>query len=97
MAAARAAADAEDIPDVDEGGRPLTKKERTARHRAATKEREAVADAHASRMVPEVRRSAVAPQCPGNQIIFYVRSHPCKIKVNRVDRASGDPKEHHVT
>ena len=63
VAAARAAADAADIPDVDEGGRPLTKKERTARQRAATKEREAVADAHASRMVPEVRRSAVALPC----------------------------------
>ena len=87
MAAARAAADAKDIPDVDEGGRPLTKKERTTLQRAATKEREAVADAQASRMVPEVGCSAVARRCREADHV------PCQKPPlrNRVDRVSCDP------
>ena len=46
-AAARAAEQAGDIPEVDSEGRQLTKKERTALARAAAKERDAVAAAQA--------------------------------------------------
>ena len=50
----QAAKESPDIPDVDEDGKPLTKKARTALLRAAEKEREKRLSAASDRIDPQV-------------------------------------------
>ena len=54
VAQARAAEQAEYIPERNEDGKTLTKKEKAALQRAAVKQMEATAAAEANRMEPEV-------------------------------------------
>ena len=60
MANARAVEQAEVVPDHNEEGKALTKKEKAALQRAAAKEVEATAAAEAKRMEPEAR-SLISP------------------------------------
>ena len=60
-AAAKAAEKADDIPEHDEDGKPLTKKERMARQRAVVRAKEALEAAEANRMELEVTHLFISP------------------------------------
>ena len=62
-AEAQAAAEAPEVPEADEEGKPLTKKARAALLRAAEKERERRRAADSERIDPEVRAADAPSRC----------------------------------